>query len=157
MNIKELIIHNSETGSTSMFNPFMFSNISSWKDKPLSFWEDILDEIRNKPLSLYLYLPFVYKFLGIDMIPKFLGYDDISESTSDYMRDSLDEKSHWLYFFPSDVGMINDTDKVIFEEFVVVKKKLVAQGAIPVNTIILSCDVPIKVNRDYFLLGLFEC
>ena len=117
MELKKLFIHNLKTGSDSMFIPFMLSTIEEWKEAPLSLWEAILDEIKDKPLSLYLYLPFTYKFLGIDLIIRFYNLKDISKDTLTYINDSLSDKNHWLYLFQSEINMIIRQNGSIFNDF----------------------------------------
>ena len=150
MELKKLIIHNLKTGSNSMFIPFMLSTIEEWKEAPLSLWEAILDEIKDKPLSLYLYLPFTYKFLGIDLIIRFYNLKDISKDTLTYINDSLSDKNHWLYLFQSEINMIIRQNGSIFNDLILIKESLTNQGATPVHSLFISNDSPIEIIRDTF-------
>ena len=151
MSIRDFILRSSETGSAARFQPFMFSEINDWKNKDLQFWKGILAEIRNKPLSLYIYIPFTYKFLGINLLEQFFSYQDISEETLNYVKNSLDEKYRWLYLTKMELNIIKKVDINIFRTLIDVKKNLMLEGAIPVEELLLSENDPVRINRDdYF-------
>jgi len=153
IDLKTRIIKGTATGSSSMFHPFIFNNFNEWKDKPLSFWLAILEEIKNKPLSLYLFLPFSYLYLGIDLINNYFSLKNISKESLEYVRDCLDEKYRWLYLYESDLRLITKINSSIFKEIIEVKTNLSKQGGKPVDEILISHKVPLKVNRDHFFLS----
>lgn len=150
MSIRDFIIRSSGTGSSTRFQPHMFSNINDWKDKDLQFWEGILEEVRDRPLCLYIYIPFTYKFLGINLLDKFFQYQDISEETIHYVKDSLEEKYRWLYLSKMELDIIKKVDSNIFNTLIGIKKNLMLEGAHPVEELLLSEDIPIKINRDIY-------
>lgn len=150
MDNKELIIRNLETGSHTLFTPFVLSIANDWINKPLRYWYDILYCVQNNPISLYLYIPFSYKYLGINLIPTFMGLNTVNDEAKRYVEDSLKEELHWLGLYPSDIGMIKRENKSLFSDFVLTKKRLTDQGAIPVHILYLleNDKPPLQVNRD---------
>ncbi|MEL6560257.1 MAG: hypothetical protein AAFQ94_18860 [Bacteroidota bacterium] len=150
MSIRDFIIRSSETGSATRFQPHMFSNIKDWKDKDLQFWEGILEEIRDRPMCLYIYIPFTYKFLGINLLDQFFQYQDISQQTINYVKNSLEEKYRWLYLTKMEINIIKKEDFNIFNILIDIKNNLILQGATTVEELYLSEDNPIKVKRDIY-------
>lgn len=155
MDLKTQIIENSGTGSSSMFHPFIFNTFDEWKDKPLSFWLDILEDIKNRPLCLYLFLPFAYIFLGINLVEEYFNLKNVSDESLEYVRNSLGEEYHWLFLRESDINMASKINHNILNEAITIKKKLSQQGGKPVDQIFLSKRTPQKVDRDDFLLSQY--
>jgi len=151
----ENILFNS-SGSL-MFCSVMLSKISIWSNFPLQFWLACLEKIKNRPLSLYAYIPFTYKILGIDLIASFWNLNDLQFDTIEYMKDSLRDDHRLLYLSEIDLGVLKQFDSDIFLDLIKIKERLVKDGARSVDKIFIGIGhSPIEVSRDDFFVQCYK-
>jgi hypothetical protein len=101
-------------------------NIQLWESVPLKDVHVIIDEINDSGLALYTFLPFCYKFLGIDMFEYYLKiYNTNCDTKRKYIiegfKDYPIEVDYSLSEFISD-----------FNNFKNIGRNLIRQGATPV-------------------------
>jgi hypothetical protein len=133
----DLVVDNLRSGSTIPFYQFMFRNISILENLSYSDWLSILDRVKNSSLSLYSFLPFAYKFVGVNLIDRFLSFNDILPETKSYIIDSLDEKYDFLSLSSMDVSILRNYDGLIVK-LVNLKIRLIGEGAVSVDKVVYT-------------------
>jgi hypothetical protein len=126
-NFIDFAIDNLAGGTPISFYQFMFRNINYVEQMDLDGWLLILEQIKNRPLALYSFLPFTYKFVGINLIDQFLSFKDIAPDTMHYIKDSLDGDYRFLCLSSMDVSLLKGFEGVI-DKLLNLKSKLISQG-----------------------------
>ena len=70
-------------GLRSRFQENMLKRISDWENFKYNDWLYFLELIKNEPLKIYAFFPFVYKILGIQILHKYEKLEGCLLYTSD--------------------------------------------------------------------------
>lgn len=135
MKLINLIVKNLKEGiDPHSFNIFMFAKIDQWKDFQLNDWQDILAKIKNNKLGLYAYIPFMYKFIGIDFYTYFDTLTDVNQSVKEYILDAKENNS-FLSLYKGELKGDLPQYGIDFQDFKEVRDKLITQGGVKVEKI----------------------
>ena len=126
-------------------------NGEEWKNYSLKDWQEILDQIKNYPLSLYVFIPFTYKFLGVNLIDDFFNLDGLSQEAESYIKDSIKGDFCFLCISAMDISIFKKGELTVME-LLKLKGKLINEGGEPVLRIIYTGEQePILVNHPEIL------
>lgn len=120
--------------SSQAFKIFMFSNYVKWKDINLEELRSLLELIKLKELSLYAFIPFWYRFMGVDT---YKLYEKMNEF--EWIDDECFKIIKSFDTFPKDLSLSDmlllDRHNLSLASFIEIRLRLLTQGIERVNKV----------------------
>jgi hypothetical protein len=109
------------------FVRILFRDFDSWSNISLNEIYEVLEAIKEEHLALYTFMPFCYKFLGIDLF-QYYRYSFIS----DKHKAAVSFRNYPIYITNEFERAFKEYGREM-ESFLKIRKNLIEQGAHPVN------------------------
>ncbi|MEM9822912.1 MAG: hypothetical protein AAF985_17665 [Bacteroidota bacterium] len=110
----------------NFFRSWMVKEMHLWEDLDYQDWLLILDKIKNESLNLYAFFSFVYRILGIEILPEFALLKNVDEAVRKYVDQGKEFPLHTLS--ASDLVFYKKNAVAINKAFDI-RSKLILQGA----------------------------
>ncbi len=130
------------------FREWMVKEIQLWEDFDYKNWLFILDQIKNEPLNLYSFFPFIYRILGIEIMHEFESLKNVDKEVLRYVNKGKGFHIHSLR--GSDLTFYKKNKAAINKAYEI-RNKLILQGAKPNNKYTLCFGEEIGNWKKYRL------
>lgn len=125
-------------GNIYRFQKYMLKSISNWEDYDYNDWLYYLELIKNKPLKLYIFFPFIYKILGIQIIHEYKKLNEVNESSRKYVDFGINENRLHINNLTENDLKLYQKEKIAMNKALEIRNRLISQGAILYENYILT-------------------
>jgi len=120
-----------ENGSVSIYQEEMIKCFDLWSGFDYTDWLKILNNIKNHPLRLYAFFPFMSRIIGIEILHEFRSLKGVKDMVLNYIGEGKGISMYTIDM--GDVRFYAQNEEVIDKIYNSIDK-LKKQGAIPVQS-----------------------